>query len=349
MIFPATLSADYPVFPGLGLGSARAVTGLLEALAIGFVSAVFLWRCRVCMFGMMWMLIMYLPSANIIPLIQYFGAERYLYGPSFGLCLLAGVAIDRLLAMRSVARDPQVRRLVLGAALAVAVLGAARSAARTHDWRDELALWKSSLSAGIETYRVRYNVGVELFRQGRMVEAAKHLKRAVALAPRDYRSRRWLAASLLAMGRLEEAEAVCADVAAIAQEDPICAFVGAELSFSKGDMRKAMTGYHRALTQEGDHLGALFRLSRLLSSPEWGSAASADSAVLFAERALDITKSHGAVYRAEAWRCLVGGLRRAGRLRKARVACWSALAEFPGDSELLELRRELLEPPRRGP
>jgi Flp pilus assembly protein TadD len=185
---------------------------------------------------MAWVLVMYLPVSNLVPLTQFFVAERYLYVPSFGVCLLAGLALD---ALRR-ARPAPLRAAAVGAAVVVVAAGALRSAARTRDWRDDLTLWSAAIAAipdasskthgqlalalsnarrgaesiphferalalGPEFPDLHNNLGLVLMRVGRMEQAARHFRRALELWPGNPLVHFNLGTALMATGAREEA------------------------------------------------------------------------------------------------------------------------------------------------
>jgi hypothetical protein len=96
LILPVRLAPDYE---GPSQREARAARAPLGAgLALGILLAlVWCWRrSPVAAYALLWTVVMYLPSSNLVPLPHFFVAERYLYAPSFGLCLIVALLIDRL-------------------------------------------------------------------------------------------------------------------------------------------------------------------------------------------------------------------------------------------------------------
>lgn len=181
LVYPARLSADYPPPVRRRLTDRRSTAGLL--LLAGFVAAaaVAARAAPLVAFGLAWTLITYLPVANVVPLTSYFLAERYLYVPSFGLCLAGAVALDGLYA-RSAARPMRALAAVL--ALALVLGGAARSSLRNRDWRDAVSLWTSALRAVPQgSSRIHAELGLALLEAGRGPEAIPHLQHAVEIGP----------------------------------------------------------------------------------------------------------------------------------------------------------------------
>jgi hypothetical protein len=122
LVFPLTLSADYPTPRPAGPLDGAVLAGVaLVAIALA-AFALAARRAPLAAFAIAWTLAMYLPLSNVVPLGPHFVVERYLYVPSFGACLLVALGLDTL------------RRRAAPAALAALALlvagGAARSMAR---------------------------------------------------------------------------------------------------------------------------------------------------------------------------------------------------------------------------
>lgn len=201
LVFPVRLSADWPVPTAHPIwGAVLALTWLATAFAL-------MRRAPRASLAMAWTLLTYLPVSNVLPLTPHFVAERYLYVPSFGVCLLAALAFDA--ATRADVGIGRWRpQLAWGVASMTIGLAAARTVVRNRDWRDELTLWSSALrtlpqGSGI----IHGELGRALFTAGRYEEAIAQLTRAVEVGPAkaDYDNNLGLA--YLRLGRYAEAVA----------------------------------------------------------------------------------------------------------------------------------------------
>ena len=234
-VFPATLCADYPLRVPASVGDPRALAGALVLVAWAAGAIVAARRAPVVAWAMAWVLVMYLPVSNLVPLTQFFVAERYLYVPSFGICLLAALGLDALRRTR-----PALRVAAVCVTAALVAAGAMRSAVRTRDWYDDLTLWSAAVAAipdassrthgqlalalsnarrgaesiphferalalGPESADLHNNLGIELRRIGRMDEAARHFQRALELWPGNPLIHFNLGTALMALGRRDEA------------------------------------------------------------------------------------------------------------------------------------------------
>jgi hypothetical protein len=197
LVFPARLSADYPTRPQPGLTTAPALAGVAIVVAAGAAALWLASRAPVAAFAIAWTMITYLPVSNVVPLTAYFVAERYLYVPSFGICLLAALALDALGRRRA---------LALAAAAAILLAGAIRSRVRVRDWQDDVTLWTAALRIFPQgSARIHAELGRALSEDGRTDEALPHLEVALALEPTRPEAHSHLGFALLNGGRAREA------------------------------------------------------------------------------------------------------------------------------------------------
>lgn len=208
LVMPVTLSADYPIRPETAFDGPRVVAGALVLAAWIAGVALAARRAPVAAFAGAWVLVTWVPCSNVVPLTHFFVAERYLYAPSFGICLLAGHGLDRALALARSRERVGTERGVAALAVLLIVAGAARSALRVRDWRDDRALWSASLRDGIESSRIQGNLAVVLMTEGQPEASIEHFERALELHP----CTKWrlpLASVLQRLGRDEEALQQC--------------------------------------------------------------------------------------------------------------------------------------------
>ncbi len=176
LVLPGTLSCDYSYnqIPLFGEG-AHWWQGLYVWLALavvaGLLGAAVRWRRRHPPFawGVLFFFLMLLPTSNLLLPIGSIMAERFLYLPSIGFCLVAALALRPMgaaLARATVTaprwRVPAARVLP---SLAVAVL-ALRTHVRNADWRENLTLWKSAVAAAPDSFKVHKGLANALWDAG---------------------------------------------------------------------------------------------------------------------------------------------------------------------------------------
>ena len=152
LVAPAWLSADYnpriinlatTFTPMVALGAV-----LLVLWVVGIATA---WRrSRAVAFGLLWVPIALSPVANVLFASGIVLAERTLYLPSVGACLLFGAAFERIALRRAVLA-------IAGAALATGLLGA-RTWTRTPIWRSNRVLILTTAEDHPESYKIHHRM-----------------------------------------------------------------------------------------------------------------------------------------------------------------------------------------------
>ncbi len=205
LVFPTTLAAEYPFPVSAHFGSGRTLFSVaLCAIALS-IPIVLRRRAPVAAFGALWTLIFYLPLSNLLPLTPFFVQDRYLYVPSFGLCLMFGVALDW--AVQSLANDHSHsrRRQVYAIGWIALILATTRSLVRNSDWKDTKTLWESALAAGVETAKAHSSLGIMNARGRQPLLAIDHYRRALQLRP-SIDDELSLAKQLVIVGHVAQAE-----------------------------------------------------------------------------------------------------------------------------------------------
>jgi hypothetical protein len=149
------LSIDYPHVRTGGAG--EVALGLL-ALAAWVALVPLTWRKRpIVSAGLAWALVMWLPVSNLVPVIFHFVAERYLFVPSFGLCLAAAAAIVGL--AESAGASSSRARVAWGVAALLVAAGGWRSFRAARTWRDNASLARAAYESGMRTKRIHEILG----------------------------------------------------------------------------------------------------------------------------------------------------------------------------------------------
>ncbi|KAH8393881.1 hypothetical protein KR215_004930 [Drosophila sulfurigaster] len=124
----------------------------------------------------------FLPASNLFFYVGFVVAERLLYLPSVGFCLLVGFGVSKLLACTR--SHGSGRRTRCGLLLSFSVLLAAmslRTVQRNADWRDEESLYRSAIT--VNPPKALGNLGSVLSSQARYEEAKLVLQEAIRYRP----------------------------------------------------------------------------------------------------------------------------------------------------------------------
>ena len=129
------------------------------------------------LFAFAWMSVTLVPSLAILWKIPDAPmAERYLYLPSAGFCLLIGALAARGWA---VATSPVARRVAVAAAAVVLLAAGLATAVRNRVWHDDIALWEDTEAKSQLSGLAARNLGAAYQKAGRAAEARAAFGRAL--------------------------------------------------------------------------------------------------------------------------------------------------------------------------
>lgn len=171
LVWPVDLAVEYTFAAPAGWGDpwVLATLGLSGASVALAIAA---WRRGWPVVGMalFWFWLLWLPTSNLWPL-SYFAADRYLYAPSVGFCLLLGWGGGALVA----------RWRPAGLALAVLVLLlAVLSWRQCGVWQSTFTLWSRAVAVNPASTTALNNLGQVHLERGELDVARDLFQRAVA-------------------------------------------------------------------------------------------------------------------------------------------------------------------------
>jgi protein O-mannosyl-transferase len=273
LLFPVRLSADYsfdqiPVVRSLF--DPWALGGILILVLVLLTGAWALREGSPVGFALLWMAVAASTTTNLVMFIGTLLAERLMYLPSVGVCLLAAWSGGWLWR-----RGRALAVIVISSIVCVA--GAWRSWARLPDWHDDFSLYQSAARVSPRSARIRYNLGNAYLRLQDGAHAETEYRSALAIYPEYNDARINLAMAILDQGRAPEALGL---LAAAASRQPRSADLAVNLGAAYralGDTARAESEFRRALAVDpdsarawndlgsialarGDTLGALERL-----------------------------------------------------------------------------------------
>jgi tetratricopeptide (TPR) repeat protein len=204
-------------------------------------------------------------TANLLFPIGTIKAERLLYLPSAGACLVAGW----LLAWLSRSR-PRTAGAVVAALLA---LFAARTWVRNADWHDEQTLYTAAVRIAPESAKAHHNLAVALQRAGDYDNAVAHYQRALLIYPAYAAAAFGIGHIATLRGDNDEAERWY--LAALKRDDQ---FAKAHLQLGllylrRNDFPAAESAFAAGLASEPDNALLLVNLAaaRLSQGNRWGA------------------------------------------------------------------------------
>ena len=214
-LWPVLLSADYS-FNQVKLAVSPVDPGFLAALTCCLallVGAIQLWRTgkrRVPAVGILFFFSTIIPVSSIFFTQDTIMAERLLYLPSLGFCIILAWLLDQIIhefggivpgGDKGTPHPLWQRRLVLGLTVLLVLGYTARTVVRNRDWRDQQTLLLSAAAVSPDSARVHGELGVGYFNLGEYTLAAGSLERALDILP-DYP----IALYMLGRSRIERGE-----------------------------------------------------------------------------------------------------------------------------------------------
>lgn len=181
LVFPHTLRAHYwkPEVPiAQSPAEPLVLLSLLLWIALGFLAFRSFRKARPLFFSMAWFFITILPVSNLLFAIGVGKAERILYLPSVGFCLLAGWLYGWLEK-----RMPTKGTLLLVLLIPILSIFAIRTYHRNRDWKDNLTLGLATLKASPTSPIFNSIVGVEYANRGEPDKAIPFLQEAIRQRP----------------------------------------------------------------------------------------------------------------------------------------------------------------------
>ncbi len=270
------------VLAGLACAAAMAVGVILSARRHGHVAVAILFFA-----------VTYSVASNILVRIGTLMAERLVYLPSVGVCMLIGLALGAVASRwpRRIAATPW-GDLRAGMALALACLigivttYSVLTVRRNTVWQSNETLYTTDLAIQPESHKCWQNLGQLRMEQGRGAEAIECFERALELAPNAYEMLARLGWYEARAGRVVEALDLLERASENAwRTETFTLWVRAQLHTNLGQLDQAVPLYERVLEIKPTHEIALVNLTALYASPESGRRYDLDKAYAYAKRA----------------------------------------------------------------
>lgn len=206
LLFPHPLSCDYN-FAQIkiqGLNDPGALIGIFVYLAIGIYSIINFRKKSIIAFGILFYLISLAPVSNIFFLGGSSMAERFLYIPSFGFCLILAYFLIKLTKtdiadVRNInlTKFFSANSISILFAFGITILYSIKIFSRNKDWKDTLTIFSHDVQVSKNSATANELLGNALLLRAAISSNKKHqsdtfnlakkyLKRALEIAPGFY-------------------------------------------------------------------------------------------------------------------------------------------------------------------
>ena len=185
-IFPVELNADYVFAYPSGFFDISNLVGFIIVIGLAAASFLVFKHARQVFFCIWWFLITLFPVYNIIPIFNPL-AERYLYIPLIGFCMLAAPFFSGLFFKRS-AKTAPLKILLPVAFLSVVGFYATATVDRNRDWKDNYTLWFKTVQQSPDSSVAHGSLGRAYQERGQLDKAAGEYEIALRIFPEDYKA-----------------------------------------------------------------------------------------------------------------------------------------------------------------
>ena len=170
------------------------------------LTAIAMRRDRGVAFGALWFWIALVPSTavNLLPLAAVIMGERFLYLPTVGLCVLAGLLLARALGSLERLGSGQLPAVPALATTALVVAGLLLTMVRNEHWKDNDSLFTRMIETSPHAPLPHINLAFTQLPRGEIHAANAHLRRAAELNPREARALVGVGLTEVALGRREQ-------------------------------------------------------------------------------------------------------------------------------------------------
>ncbi|KAJ0181217.1 hypothetical protein K1T71_003302 [Dendrolimus kikuchii] len=253
----------------------------------------------------------YIPAANIFYPVGFVIAERILYIPSAGYCLLIIIGFKKL--CRKIRKLYQIIIIVL-----LLTTYALRSMQRSFDWQNEYKLFTQGLSVCPLNAKVHYNVAKVLDARHKTYLAIMEYKEAIRLYPEYYQAMNNLANLLKSQHQFREAENYLRTALIYKQEFP-AAWMNLGIVLAATDQyEESEMAYKTALKYRRNYSDAYYNLGNLYLELN-----KTEDALNSWTRAIKQNSTH-----ALAWTNLLAMLDNTGQIERAMKIVPKALSEL---------------------
>ncbi|XP_026971689.1 protein O-mannosyl-transferase TMTC4 isoform X3 [Sagmatias obliquidens] len=274
---------------------------------------------RILTLGLGLLIIPFLPASNLFFRVGFVVAERVLYLPSAGYCMLLTFGFGVL------SKHTKKKKLIAAFVLGILFINTLRCVIRSGEWRNEEQLFRSALSVCPLNAKVHYNVGKNLADKGNQTAAIRYYREAVRLNPKYVHAMNNLGNILKERNELQEAEEL---LSLAVQIQPDFAAAWMNLGIVQNSLKRfqaAEQSYRTAIKHRRKYPDCYYNLGRLYADLNRHVDA------LNAWRNATVLKPEHSL----AWNNMIILLDNTGNLAQAEAVGREALELIPNDHSLM--------------
>ncbi|XP_049887602.1 protein O-mannosyl-transferase TMTC4-like [Pectinophora gossypiella] len=259
--------------------------------------------------------ISFLPASNILYPVGFVIAERILYIPSAGYCLLITIGLHRLIQFEK----RKSYKITIKLFCLLIFTFALRSWQRAEEWRNEYQLFVSGLSVCPLNAKVHYNVAKVADANRQTDWALEEYKKSIRLYPKYYQALNNYANLLKNKERYSEAELYLKTAVSIKNDFP-AAWMNLGIVLAKVQrFEEAESAYRKALDYKWNYPDCLYNLGNMYIEMN-----KTEEALQHLHRAVKLNSTH-----VLAWTNLLALLDNTGQLERSLEYIPKALMMLP--------------------
>ncbi|XP_035149349.1 protein O-mannosyl-transferase TMTC4 isoform X11 [Callithrix jacchus] len=274
---------------------------------------------RILTLGLGFLVIPFLPASNLFFRVGFVVAERVLYLPSVGYCVLLTFGFGAL------SKHTRKKKFIAAVMLGIVLINMLRCVVRSGQWRSEEQLFRSALSVCPLNAKVHYNIGKNLADKGNQTAAIRYYREAVRLNPKYVHAMNNLGNILKERNELQEAEEL---LSLAVQIQPDFAAAWMNLGIVQNSLKRfeaAEQSYRTAIKHRRKYPDCYYNLGRLYADLNRHVDA------LNAWRNATVLKPEHSL----AWNNMIILLDNTGNLAQAEAVGREALGLIPNDHSLM--------------
>ena len=258
MVFPANLNADHMFAYPDGFFSSTNLVGFIVVMALS-VGSFYVYRySKVAFFGLWWCLITLAPVSNLIEIFHPL-AERYLYLPLIGFCLVVAVLIFWLVG-RLITGTSTVNLVSSILVVGIISLYSAATIARNPVWQNNYSLWSKTIQDSPHSLAANGGLGMAYMKRGMLEEARRQFEITIKLYPDHHKSFYNLGLIYSQKGDLKKSIYYFERSVALNPEWIRGHYNLATLYAKQGALERAITHYSRVIELDPDMVEAHYNL-----------------------------------------------------------------------------------------
>jgi protein O-mannosyl-transferase len=195
LIFPHPLTHDY--YPRhvsiMSFGDWQVILSLLAYIGLGASILRGLLKKEIWAFGLAFYLITLSIVSNLVFPVGTNMAERFLFMPSVGFCLVVAIVLSKIFTSKNNANSLNIKSLSIVLISIITLLGL-KTVLRNPAWKDNYTIFTTDIEVSKNSAKLQTSVGGETIdtfrneknlelRSSKMKEAIEHLKRAIEIHP----------------------------------------------------------------------------------------------------------------------------------------------------------------------